>query len=208
MESIIAVRDRLAALKASWKNCERCLLCESRKSIVFSDGLHNAPIMLIGGGPEELEDARGAPFVGPAGQLLEDMVIKAGGTMSDFYLTNTVMCISSDNRPPNRLEVAACRERLVSQISLVDPVLIIAAGKVAAQAISGSKVAITKRRGEVDDIRIEGADDYYTIPVMYMLHPAAVLRKPSRGRGGLLRDSVKDLKMALAIAKELKRRHA
>lgn len=95
----------------------------------------------------------------------------------EFYLTNIVMCRPPENRDPNPTEIAACRSRLLDQIYTIDPVFIIAAGKIAASALVGKNISITQQRGEIFDVEFPGRIFPVRYPVMPVLHPAYLLRK-------------------------------
>jgi uracil-DNA glycosylase family 4 len=96
--------------------------------------------------------------------------------LQEFYFTNIVMCRPPENRDPNPKEVEACRVRLFEQIYTIDPVLIIVAGRVAAEALIGKKISITQARGEIFDVEFTGRSTKYVYPVMAVLHPAYLLR--------------------------------
>lgn len=202
--------EALNYLQRAWATCQGCGLCEQRNSVVFGYGNPNAQIMIIGEAPGENEDRQGLPFIGAAGQLLDQYLgyasvrddikelvstlnkTKGKGKSShedsdrrelrnllldDFYFTNVVMCRPPDNRDPIPKELEACRTRLLEQIYLVDPLLIITAGKIAATAILGKKVTITQDRGEMFDIEIPGRIQNVKYPMLAVLHPSYLLRK-------------------------------
>ncbi len=211
--------DALNMLQRTWATCQGCGLCEQRNSVVFGYGNPNAQVMIIGEAPGENEDRQGLPFVGAAGQLLDqylgyasirddikelvDSINKSKGKntgdpdrkelrsllLDDFYFTNVVMCRPPDNRDPIPKELEACRTRLVEQIYLVDPLLIITAGKIAASALLGKKVTITQERGEMFDIELPGRIQNVRYPMLAVLHPSYLLRKNDfKQKGG---DAVK-----------------
>lgn len=97
--------------------------------------------------------------------------------LQEFYFTNIVMCRPPENRDPNPKEIEACRTRLLEQIYTIDPVFVIAAGKIAAEALVGKKVSITQARGELYDVEFQGRGTTFRYPVMPVLHPAYLLRK-------------------------------
>lgn len=200
--------EALNWLQQAWSACRGCSLCEERNSVVFGYGNPDARVMIIGEAPGENEDRQGLPFVGAAGQLLDqylgatsirddirdliDEINRAKGRASgieadrrelrnllldDFYFTNVVMCRPPDNRDPIPKELEACRTRLLEQIYLVDPILIITAGKIAASALLGKKVTITQERGEMFDIEIPGRTQGIRYPMLAVLHPSYLLRK-------------------------------
>lgn len=156
-------------------DCRRCKLCEGRTHIVFGVGNPQADVMFVGEGPGRDEDLQGEPFVGRAGQLLTDIITR-GMKMrrEDVYIANVVKCRPPDNRNPEPDEVAACLPFLRRQIELVKPRVLIALGKVAAQALLGVKTPITQLRGRWH--RVQG------IPLMATFHPAYLLRNPADKR--------------------------
>jgi uracil-DNA glycosylase family 4 len=158
-----AVRDELG-------ECTRCGLCEGRRSIVFGSGNPDAELMFIGEGPGEQEDIQGLPFVGPAGELLTQMIEKGIGIpRSEVYICNIVKCRPPKNRDPMPPEVAACRPFLDGQIDAVRPKVIVTLGRPAASLLLGREIKITKARGIWQG--------YRGFPLMPTLHPAYVLRQ-------------------------------
>lgn len=162
--------DGLAAAVAG---CTRCKLCKTRTNTVFGVGPRDAPLLVIGEGPGAEEDARGEPFVGPAGQLLDRMLASIGrARTSDTYIANVVKCRPPANRDPEPDEVAACRPYLDRQIELLAPKLIVALGKVAASRLLDTAAPLSKLRGSAQ--RYGAAQT--TVLVSY--HPAYLLRSP------------------------------
>jgi len=159
---------QLAALAATAGGCTRCRLCEGRKKVVFGAGNPDAELMLIGEGPGAEEDRQGLPFVGPAGELLTRIIQAIDMTREEVYIANVVKCRPPGNRDPQPDEVAACRSFLEQQIALVQPRVIVALGRVAAQTLLGNESPIGQMRGRW--YRIQG------VPAMVTYHPAALLR--------------------------------
>ncbi len=165
-----STRPTLATVQQELGDCQRCGLCEGRKSIVFGSGNPDADLMFIGEGPGEQEDRQGLPFVGRAGELLTKMI--EGGlqiSRADVYICNIVKCRPPGNRNPLPDEVSACRPFLDGQIEAVKPKVIISLGKPAAGLLLGREVPITRIRGTWHE--------YRGIPLMPTLHPAFVLRQ-------------------------------
>ncbi len=172
--------------------CTRCRLCEGRTQIVFGDGNPHAQLMFVGEGPGEVEDRRGLPFVGRAGELLTQMIEKGLGIRrSDVYICNVVKCRPPGNRTPLADEVAACSPFLDGQIAAVRPRVIVALGKPAASLLLGREIAITRVRGTWHE--------YRGIPLMPTFHPAFVLRRYTPENRRLVWE---DLKAALARAQD------
>jgi uracil-DNA glycosylase len=149
--------------------CERCRLCEKRTQTVFGVGDRNADWMLIGEAPGENEDRQGEPFVGQAGKLLDNMLRSlslARGT--NVYIANVLKCRPPGNRNPEPEEVARCEPYLQRQVALVQPKLIVALGRFAAQSLLKTDASISSLRGRVHT--------YEGVPVIVTYHPAYLLR--------------------------------
>jgi len=155
-------------------NCTRCTLCESRIKIVHSDGNREANLMFVGEAPGANEDAEGRPFVGKAGQLLNKIIESIGMKREDVFIGNVNRCRPPQNRQPTPLEAATCKPFLLREISVVRPKVIVVLGNTATQNLLGTKVGITKLRGEFQD--------YFGVKVMPTFHPAYLLRDPSKKR--------------------------
>ena len=155
-------------------DCRRCKLCEGRNTIVFGDGNPRARVMFVGEGPGFEEDRRGLPFVGKAGQLLNQIIEAMGFKREEVYIANVVKCRPPDNRTPQPDEVDACTPFLFEQIDIIRPDVIVALGSPAAQALLGRTAGITKIRGTFSE--------YKGIRVMPTFHPAYLLRNPAAKR--------------------------
>lgn len=168
---------RLAELKLlaeAVAGCSRCRLAEGRKSVVFGAGNPNADLMLIGEGPGAEEDRQGLPFVGPAGELLTKIIQAIEMKRDDVYIANVVKCRPPGNRDPQPDEVQACRGYLEKQVALVRPRILVALGRVAAQALLGNESPIGQLRGRWYQA--------FGVPAMITYHPAALLRNPALKR--------------------------
>jgi DNA polymerase len=160
--------DELAATVAA---CRQCRLCEVRKQAVLGVGDRNADWLFVGEGPGAEEDARGEPFVGQAGKLLDNMLAAIGLRRGeDVYIANAVKCRPPENRTPTPEETALCRPYLERQIELLRPRLIVALGRPAAQTLLQDDVKIGAARGKLHD--------YRGIPLIVSYHPAYLLRTP------------------------------
>ena len=158
-------------LRAAVSSCRACTLCERRKQAVPGVGDRLARWMLVGEAPGAEEDERGEPFVGQAGRLLDNMLAALGlDRTQDVYIANAVKCRPPHNRTPERVELAACLPYLDRQIALVQPRLLVALGRPAAQALLDRELAISAARGK----RFERQG----IPVVVTYHPAYLLRNP------------------------------
>ena len=171
----------LEALAAECDACRRCGLGHGRIQVVVSRGNPAARLMVIGEGPGAQEDASGLPFVGRAGQLLDQMLESVGiDSNRDAYVCNVVKCRPPDNRKPTAEEMAACMPWLQRQIALVNPGVILLAGATAMEGVLGVKGGITKLRGQWRQGSGEVLEGRWLMPI---LHPSYLLRNPSRERG-------------------------
>lgn len=181
-------RKSLPVLHQEWAHCTACSLSERRDagnySIILGEGNtgvdHKRSIMVVGGGPGSAEEAQGRPFMGPAGRVLRNALVRLG--LRDIYFTTAVACrsfeyqYSTEGQPilgkdratgqeyhrirdaqPNPSQMKACRNRLMEQIYIVDPLLIIALGGEALQALTGKPLGLVAKRGELTTIEIPGA---------------------------------------------------
>ncbi|MCA1831648.1 MAG: uracil-DNA glycosylase [Actinomycetota bacterium] len=157
--------------------CTKCRLASGRTTVVFGSGAPDADLVFIGEAPGFHEDKQGLPFVGAAGQLLEQLLNGIGLKRDEVYICNVLKCRPPGNRDPMADEIEACTPYLREQIALIDPRVIVSLGNFATQYLLGRKIGITRVRGQ--KIPLDGRT---LIPV---LHPAAVLR------GGLAGSSMK-----------------
>ena len=176
-----APSEQLEALALDCDACRRCALGLGRTRVVVSRGNPAARLMVIGEGPGAQEDASGLPFVGRAGQLLDQMLDSVGiDSNRDAYVCNVVKCRPPDNRKPTAEEMAACRPWLERQIALVNPGVILLAGATAMEGVLGVKGGITKLRGQWRQGSGDGLEGRWLMPIF---HPSYLLRNPSRERG-------------------------
>lgn len=187
--SIVPPADRPAALervRAEMGDCTRCPLAYGgRHKIVFADGTPTARLMFVGEGPGADEDAQGLPFVGKAGQLLNNMITAMGLKRDEVYIANIVKCRPPGNRTPEYVEATTCSPFLLQQIDIVHPEVIVALGGTAATYLLGVKQSLASLRGRWYSAR--GAK----VAVTY--HPAFLLRDP-RQKG----EAWKDLQRVMA----------
>ncbi len=176
----IAAGRALAELEAVVSGCRRCELHHGRTRTVFGTGDVGARCMIIGEAPGAEEDARGEPFVGRAGQLLNAMLRAIGMSREGVYIANIVKCRPPKNRDPKSEEMVACSPYLDRQISLVKPRVILAVGRVAAQHLLGSTTPIGRMRGQ--SYFYEKCDGGARIPIVVTYHPAYLLRSPLEKR--------------------------
>ncbi|HAF69970.1 TPA: uracil-DNA glycosylase [Candidatus Acetothermia bacterium] len=166
----------LEGLAEQAQGCQRCGLAQGRTNLVFGEGDPRAELMFVGEGPGEVEDQTGRPFVGPAGQLLTQILASVGIDRKEVYITNVVKCRPPGNRVPTRQEMDSCWEWLAAQIALINPRIIVTLGNAATQKLLGRPEGIGQLRGRF--FRWKGG-----IEVFPMFHPSFLLRNPSRKKG-------------------------
>ena len=191
------VADPVAALKLIREDlgdCTRCKLHkQGRKQIVFGVGNPRAELMFVGEGPGADEDAQGEPFVGRAGQLLNNMIKAMGLRREDVYIANIVKCRPPGNRQPERDECETCSPFLMRQIATVKPKAMVALGATAAKNLLAISAPMSELRGRWYDFKPAGSDPSWPgarLAVTY--HPAFLLRDP-RQKG----ETWKDLQMVM-----------
>ncbi|WP_233611981.1 uracil-DNA glycosylase family protein, partial [Corallococcus sp. AB045] len=167
-------RPTLDQIRRELGDCRRCKLCSGRKNIVFGSGNPRADLVFVGEGPGENEDLQGVPFVGAAGDLLTKMIGAMGFTRNDVYIANVVKCRPPGNRNPEPDEIAACEPFLRSQLLALQPKVIVALGKFAAQTLLRDTTPITRMRGQWRE--------YEGIQLMPTFHPAYLLRNSAEKR--------------------------
>ena len=166
----------LTKLKNDLQNIKNCELKESAKNLVFSDGNLNSKIMIVGEGPGQKEDEIGKPFVGDAGLLLNKMLKAININREDIYITNVVNYRPPNNRKPEPAEITRYSEYLRKHISIINPKILILMGSTAMESLFGSKIKISKERGNWKEVIINNKS-YLT---MITFHPAYLLRQPEQ----------------------------
>ncbi|WP_043635955.1 uracil-DNA glycosylase [Chromobacterium haemolyticum] len=157
------------ALERAVRDCRDCRLCQTRTQTVFGRGNKQARWLLIGEAPGEQEDRQGQPFVGRAGQLLDNMLSATGLDRDrDVYIANVLKCRPPGNRNPSGDEIASCQNYLIQQIQHIQPTLILALGRFAAQTLLQTEKGIGQLRGKLHS--------YQDIPLIVSYHPAYLLR--------------------------------
>lgn len=182
-----AVADKAEALRAireEMGDCTRCGLHKGRNKLVFGDGPAEARLMFVGEGPGADEDAQGLPFVGRAGQLLNNMIGAMGLKREEVYIANVVKCRPPGNRVPEPEEANTCSPFLLRQIEAVQPEVIVALGATAATYLLGQRQPLAGLRGRVHSFR--GAK------LIVTYHPAYLLRDPRQKK-----EAWADLQMAM-----------
>jgi DNA polymerase len=170
----VAPADKAAALEAIREELGECMRCPlaklGRHTIVFGDGDANARLMFVGEGPGADEDAQGLPFVGRAGQLLNNMIGAMGLSREQVYIANIVKCRPPQNRVPEPLEANTCSPFLFRQIDVIRPEVIVALGATAATYLLGAKSPLAALRGRIHD--------FHGSKLIVTYHPAYLLRDP------------------------------
>jgi len=163
-------------LRREIENIDNCELKSNSTNLVFSDGNYQSQIMIVGEGPGQKEDETGKPFVGDAGMLLNKMLKAINIERSQVYITNVVNYRPPNNRKPEPSEVTRYSEFLRKHISIIDPKILILMGSTAMESLFGSRIKITKERGNWKDIIINNK----TYHCIITFHPAYLLRQPEQ----------------------------
>ena len=186
-------KECLEIVEKKCQSCKSCALGATRTNLVFSDGnAETARIVLIGEAPGETEDLEGRPFVGRAGQLLNEFLAEAGiSREEDLYIINTVKCRPPENRVPTDLEKACCSKFLKAQIDIIKPQAIILCGATALKSFVelDKKTTISKVRGQWMTVSVDGVD----YRAMTIFHPSYLLRNHSMEEGSPRRLMQQDL---------------
>lgn len=188
-----SINKILEATKEKCAQCNKCPLGKTRTKSVFSAGIPNNKIMLIGEAPGYWEDQKGEPFVGKAGQLLDRIFESVGlSRQKDVYICNTIKCRPPDNRNPLPEEKEACKEFLDIQLATLKPKIILLCGNVAVQSFIEGARGITHVRGK-------WFDGPYGAKMMPIFHPSYLLRNDSREKGSpkwLMWQDIQEIKRA------------
>ncbi|HKK07693.1 MAG TPA: uracil-DNA glycosylase [Gemmatimonadota bacterium] len=161
----------LESLRRVVEACERCPLHRTRKSAVFGEGDPAARVVCVGEAPGAREDETGRPFVGPAGQLLDRLLLSVGFRREEVYICNVLKSRPPDNRDPRPEEIEACSPYLHRQLELIDPDVVVAFGAFAARTLLDAKGSLGSLRGKTHR--------YRGYPLVATYHPAALLRNRS-----------------------------
>ena len=182
-------KEALLKLESEFKNCTLCALSETRTKLVFGSGNADAELMFVGEAPGYEEDQQGLPFVGAAGQLLTKIILAMKLKREDVYIANCLKCRPPSNRSPLPTEILTCKPILLRQVEIIQPKVICALGKFAAQTLLKSEQPISRLRGKFFD---QGA-----IKIMPTFHPAYLLRNPADKK--LVWEDMKKIMSELAI---------
>jgi DNA polymerase len=196
----------LDAIRSRAIGCTRCELSTTRTNVVFGEGNPGAPLVLVGEGPGENEDATGRPFVGRAGKLLDEVLLRNGMTRQHVYICNVLKCRASNmergrrlNRPPTPEEISACQPWLRQQMDLMKPLVIVCLGAPSANTVIHKGFRITSERGRWF------TSSTYAPWSMAVFHPAYVLRLEGPAYDAAVESLVEDLGNARRKVIEVKR---
>ncbi len=196
----------LEAIRAPALSCPRCKLSRTRTNVVFGEGNAASPLMLVGEGPGESEDASGRPFVGRAGKLLEEVLRRNGMARHHVYVTNVIKCRAANfeggrmvNRPPEPDEISACQPWLEQQTSIIKPLVVVCIGGPAANTVIHKNFRITAERGKWC------TTSPYAAWTMAVFHPAYILRLNGPAYDAALETLVEDVGRARQKVIEVKR---
>src|SRR5881397_4253130 len=166
--------EALAAYRETTLGCTRCVLAQGRTQVVFGSGNPHAELMFVGEAPGFHEDKQGVPFVGAAGQLLEQLLGGIGLTRADVYVANVLKCRPPGNRDPQPEEIEACEAHLWHQIELIRPRVVATLGNFATKLLSGKPTGITRVHGQEQETTLGGR----RVLLYPLYHPAAALYTP------------------------------
>ncbi|MDD1643272.1 MAG: uracil-DNA glycosylase [Methylococcaceae bacterium] len=190
-EASVSATDNWDELQAEVASCTKCSLCATRTQTVFGSGNKHADWMLVGEAPGQHEDEQGQPFVGKAGLLLTEMLRAIGLAREEVFITNILKCRPPNNRDPLAGEVESCNDYLQRQQKLIQPKIILAVGRIAAQTLLKTDEPLARLRGKVHT--------FNNTPVVVVYHPAYLLRSLSEKRKAWL-----DLQLAIQTVKDNK----
>jgi DNA polymerase len=197
---LVPTTDSLVDLAAAASRCDACSLCRAATQTVFGEGPRDARVVLVGEQPGDEEDRVGAPFVGPAGKVLDAALAAAGVDRQRLYVTNAVKHFKHELRGKRRIhqrpdaeEVKACSGWLDAELRAIRPAVVVALGGTAAQALLGARFPLGRERGRVHAHPLARA-------VLATWHPSAILRAPEAAVAARMRAELEaDLACAAAI---------
>ncbi len=169
-----ARREDLVALYREARGCTACPLSASRTQVVFGNGDADADLIFVGEAPGFHEDRQGVPFVGRAGQLLNELLMENGMSRESVFVLNVLKCRPPENRDPQPDEIATCRPYLDAQVELIEPRVICTLGNFATKLLTRSSAGITRAHGQPQLHSIGGR----SVRIYPLFHPAAALRTP------------------------------
>jgi uracil-DNA glycosylase len=198
-EPLVPDRPTLPTLREAAAACTACPLHETGTQTVFGEGARSAEVMLVGEQPGDREDREGAPFVGPAGRLLDEALVEAGIDRTQTYVTNVVKHFKWTPRGKRRIhakpawsEIAACRPWLDAELAVVRPRVLVCLGATAAQALLGRDFRVTQRRGELVETPLAPK-------ALATVHPSSILRARDESRTAEREGFVEDLRLVARL---------
>jgi uracil-DNA glycosylase len=205
---VTEIDQKLEELRCKALGCQACELCQTRTNVVFGEGNPNTPMVIVGEGPGANEDATGRPFVGRAGQLLDQALLENGITRKHIFICNVLKCRASSiengsvrNRAPKPQEMSACLPWLQQQLNIIKPLVILCLGAPAANTIIHKDFRMTKERG------IWFSSSYVEY-AMAALHPAYILRQDAEtfqtARASLVADIAAARRKVIEVKREQK----
>jgi DNA polymerase len=195
-EVSLDAQRQLAQLALSWAGCTSCGLCTMRSRVVFHRGNPSGSIAIVGDAPGREEDARGLPFVGPAGKLLDEMLAAAKVSFDDVCYLNLIGCRTPYDRAPNREEIGPCLARTLGMLRAIDPAVVIMLGLTAANTLA-HVTSVGPWRGMPVEVELDRGRSCRGI-VTY--HPRFLLQHSGHRLAALRRNMLSDLKVARALA--------
>jgi DNA polymerase len=189
VSSTVSKRPSLLSLRKNILHCQKCPLSQARKNAVPGEGDSKAELLFIGEAPGHDEDIQGEPFVGRAGQLLTKIIHAMGYQRQEVYITNVVKCRPPQNRTPYKKEIEQCAPYLLEQIEMIDPQVIVALGKVAADFFIESELSMSLLRGNFYEFK--------KIRVMPTFHPSYIVR--NEGNREIKKMVWEDMKKVMAV---------
>lgn len=201
----------LAALAEAARKCQGCPLYRDATQTVFGSGRASARMMLVGEQPGDREDRAGAPFVGPAGRILDKALTAAEIDRGELYLTNAVKHFKFTtnergkrriHKTPSRTEVEACRPWMIAELDSVAPDVVVLLGATAAKSLLGNDFRISRHRGEI--LSVTGLVPDGDPALIATIHPSAILRGPSETRDQAFDGLVADLRTAYATTRTVR----
>lgn len=210
-EDFVPATLDLTKLAAAARECQGCPLYRDATQTVFGSGRAAARMVLVGEQPGDQEDRAGAPFVGPAGRLLDKALAAAEIDRGELYLTNAVKHFKFTtnergkrriHKTPSRTEVEACRPWLLTELESVSPEVVVLLGATAAKSLLGNDFRLTRHRGEI--ISAPGLVPDGDLAFVATIHPSAVLRGPSESRDQAFDGLVSDLRTAYATTRTVR----
>ncbi|CDO22803.1 UdgX family uracil-DNA binding protein [Mycolicibacterium mageritense] len=202
-EEFVPPTHELAELATAARTCEGCALYRDASQTVFGAGRSSARMMLVGEQPGDQEDRAGAPFVGPAGRVLDKALLEAHIERERVYLTNAVKHFKFSraagskrriHKTPSRTEVVACRPWLLAELDAVEPEVVVLLGATAAKSLLGDDFRVTQHRGEMLHLPAELAP--HDPATFATVHPSSLLRGPKEDRDNAFAALVDDLRVA------------